>query len=157
MSVGPEDYRKALRRFASGITVVTVANGTELHGMTASSFAAVSLTPPLILVSLEKGSRTRSLVMNAREFGVNVLADHQEFVAKAFSLPGHKPFEEMKYRVGVNNAPLLDGAIAWLECRVQNTVDAGDHDIVIGEVLYCGANDGSPLVYFNRDYRSLLD
>ena len=156
MPVGPEDYRKALRRFASGITVVTVANGTELHGMTASSFAAVSLVPPLILVSLEKGSRTRSLVMEAKEFGVNILADHQESVARAFSLPGHKPFEETKHRAGVNEAPLLEGAIAWLECRVQNTVDAGDHDIIIGEVLHCDASEGSPLVYFNRDYRSLL-
>ena len=156
MSVGPEDYRKALRRFASGITVVTVANGAELHGMTASSFAAVSLVPPLILVSLEKGSHTRALVMEAKEFGVNVLADHQESVARAFSLPGQKPFEDIKYRVGTNNAPLLEGAIAWLECRVDNTVNAGDHDIIIGEVLHCDAQDGLPLVYFNRGYRSLL-
>ena len=156
MTVGPEDYRKALRRFASGITVVTVANGDELHGMTASSFAAVSLVPPLILVSLEKGSRTRTLVMDARHFGVNILADHQEALARSFSLPGQKPFENTKHRIGKNKLPLLEGAIAWLECRVFETVDAGDHDVVIGEVLRCEARDGSPLVYFNRDYRSLL-
>lgn len=156
MSVGPEDYRKALRRFASGITVVTVANGEELHGMTASSFAAVSLVPPLILVSLEKGSRTRELVLNAGHFGVNILADYQEDLARSFSLPGHKPFENTKHRIGENKFPLLEGAIAWLECRVYDTVDAGDHDVVIGEVVQCDAREGSPLVYFNRAYRSLL-
>lgn len=156
MSVGPEDYRKALRRFASGITVVTVANGEELHGMTASSFAAVSLVPPLILVSLEKGSRTRELVLNARHFGVNILADYQEDLARSFSQPGHKPFENTKHRIGKNKFPLLEGAIAWLECRVYDTVDSGDHDVVIGEVVQCDAREGSPLVYFNRDYRSLV-
>lgn len=156
MSVGPEDYRKALRRFASGITVVTVANGEELHGMTASSFASVSLVPPLILVSLEKGSRTREFVLDARYFGVNVLADHQEDLARSFSQPGHKPFENTKHRIGKHKFPLLEGAIAWLECQVYDTVDAGDHDVVIGEVVQCDAREGSPLVYFNRDYRSLL-
>ena len=156
MTVGPEDYRKALRRFASGITVVTVANGTELHGMTATSFAAVSLVPPMVLVSLEKGSHTRSLVLSLKEFGVSILADHQEDVARAFSQAGHKPFENTKYRLGSNGAPLLEGALAWLECSIHTTVDAGDHDVVIGEVLWCSEGDGWPLVYFNRDYRSLV-
>ena len=156
MTVGPEEYRTALRRFASGITVVTVANETELHGMTASSFAAVSLVPPMVLVSLEKGSHTRSLVLSSQEFAVNVLADHQEDVARAFSQAGHKPFENTKYKLAANGAPLLDGALAWLECDVHTTVDAGDHDVVIANVKSCDAREGSPLVYFNRDYRSLL-
>ena len=156
MTVGPEDYRRALRRFASGITVVTVANGSELHGMTASSFAAVSLIPPMVLVSLEKGSHTRSLVMNSKKFAVNVLADHQEDVARAFSLAGHKPFEELKYKPATNGAPLLDGALAWLECEVDTTVDAGDHDVVIANVIKCEEREGWPLVYFNQNYRSLI-
>jgi flavin reductase (DIM6/NTAB) family NADH-FMN oxidoreductase RutF len=157
MAVGPEDYRQALRRFASGITVVTVTNGSELHGMTASSFAAVSLTPPMVLVSLEKGSHTRSLVMSSRKFAVNVLADNQEEVARAFSLAGHKPFEDLKFKPGQNGAPLLEGALAWIECDIHTTVDAGDHDVVIANVDHCEARDGSPLVYFNRNYRSLLN
>lgn len=156
MAVGPEDYRQALRRFASGITVVTVARDDELHGMTASSFAAVSLQPPLILVSLEKGSRTRELVLEQGSFGVNVLADHQESLARAFSEAGDKPFDDTKHRLGSTGAPLLEGAIAWLECNISQSVDAGDHDVVIGEVLTCDAREGTPLVYFNRAYRSLL-
>lgn len=156
MPVGPEEYRQALRRFASGITVVTVVNGPELHGMTASSFAAVSLQPPLVLVSLEKGSRTRELILEVRSFAVNVLAENQEAVARGFSQSGHKPFEATKHHFGRTGAPLLDGALALLECRIERTIDAGDHDVVIAEVLATEARDGAPLVYFNRAYRSLL-
>ena len=155
MPVGPEEYRQALRRFASGLTVVTVANGAELHGMTASSFAAVSLQPPLVLVSLEKGSRTRELVLEVGSFGVNVLAEGQEAVARGFSRSGHKPFEETEHHFGRTGVPLLGGALAWLECHVDRTIDAGDHDVVIADVLATEAHNGRPLLYFNRGYRSL--
>ncbi|MEA2461397.1 MAG: hypothetical protein QOH90_1574, partial [Actinomycetota bacterium] len=74
MGVSPDEYRDAVRRFASGVTVVTVAMGDELHGMTASSFASVSLDPPLVLVSLDKTSRTRTMIATAGSFAVNVLA-----------------------------------------------------------------------------------
>lgn len=155
MPVGPEEYRQALRRFASGLTVITVTDGERLHGMTASAFAAVSLRPPLVLVSLEKGSRTRALVIEAGAFVVNVLAEDQEDVARAFSKAGHKPFESTRHRAGASGAAILDDALAWLDCNVRQTVDAGDHDIVIGEVVGSDARDGSPLVYFHQGYRSL--
>ena len=155
MPVGPEEYRQALRRFASGLTVITVADGDRFHGMTASSFAAVSLQPPLILVSLEKGSHTRELVLAAGNFAVNVLASDQEDIARGFSKAGHKPFEHTPHLAARNGGAILEGAIAWLECRVHKTIDAGDHDIVIGEVLDSEVHDGAPLVYFNRAYRHL--
>ncbi|MDQ4144724.1 MAG: flavin reductase family protein [Actinomycetota bacterium] len=155
MPVGPDDYRQALRRFASGLTVVTVSNGERLHGMTASSFAAVSLTPPLILVSLEKGSRTREIVLEVGSFGVNILSEEQVEVARGFSKAGHKPFESVPHRTGDSDVPILEGTLASLECRIHQAIDAGDHDIVVGEVVACSARDGSPLVYFNRSYRTL--
>ena len=156
MPVGPEEYRRALRRFASGVTVVTVANGSEFHGMTASSFAAVSLEPPMVLVSLEKGSRTRALVLEAKTFGVNVLAEDQREVAQGFSQPGHKPFETTAHHAGTTGVPLLDDALAAMECRIYRSIDAGDHDVVIAEVLTTDVRDGFPLVYFKQAYRSLL-
>jgi flavin reductase (DIM6/NTAB) family NADH-FMN oxidoreductase RutF len=156
MAVGPDEYRQALRKFASGITVVTVAEPGGFHGMTASSFAAVSLIPPQVLVCLEKTTRTRGLVLDARAFAVNLLADHQEGVARSFSQPGSKPFDELKYKIGQTGAPLLEGAIAWIECAIAQVLDAGDHDVVIGEVVSCERRDGHPLVYFDRAYRSLL-
>ena len=109
----------------------------------------------MVLVSLEKGSRTRQLVIDVRSFAVNVLAEGQEAVARGFSRAGRKPFEHTKHHLGRIGAPLLDDALAWLECRVDRNVDAGDHDVVIADVLASGARDGAPLVYFNRAYRSL--
>ncbi len=156
MSVGPDEYRQALRKFASGITVVTVKERDGYHGMTASSFAAVSLEPPQILVCLEKTTRTRGLVLDARSFAVNLLADHQQELARMFSQQGDKPFNELKYKMGQTGAPLLDGSIAWIECEIAQVLDAGDHDVVIGEVISCERREGHPLVYFDRAYRSLL-
>lgn len=155
MPVEPESFRRALRRFATGVTVVTVDHDGELHGMTASSFASVSLDPPLILVCLDKTSRTRALILEKGSFAVNVLADDQEGVSRSFSRRGTKPFDELEHRSGSMGDPLLEGAIAWIECRLDQMVGAGDHDIFIGEVFACGDRDGTPLLYYDQTYRSL--
>ncbi len=157
MIVDADSFRRALRRFASGVTVVTVSHDGELHGMTASSFASVSLEPPLILVCLDKSSRTRALILEKGTFAVNVLADDQEEVSRSFSKRGVKPFNELAHHPGLNDDPLLDGAIAWLECRLDQMVEAGDHDIFVGEVLASDDRAGAPLLYYDQTYRSLRD
>ena len=157
MPVDPENYRRALRRFASGVTVVTVDHEGELHGMTASSFASVSLEPPLILVCLDQTSRTRALILEKGTFAVNVLADDQEGISRSFSRRGTKPYDELPHHPGATGDPLLDGAISWLECRLAQMHPAGDHDIFVGEVLACGDRDGTPLLYYDQKYRSLRD
>ena len=157
MPVDPADFRAALRRFATGVTVVTVGHRGELHGMTASSFASVSLEPPLILVCLDQASHTRALILEKGTFGVNVLADHQEQVSRSFSRRGEKPFDVLGHHAGAHGDPLLDDAIAWIECRLDQMVEAGDHDIFVGEVLACEAREGSPLLYYDQAYRSLSD
>ena len=157
MAVSPDEFRLALKRFATGVTVVTVAGGSRAHGMTASSFASVSLEPPLVLVCLDKSSTTRSLILEHGTFAVNVLGGDQEHVSRRFAKRGTKPFEELTHSPGVNGDPLLDGAIAWIECEVHQIVEAGDHDIVIGKVIACDARPGAPLVYFEQEYRSLKD
>jgi flavin reductase (DIM6/NTAB) family NADH-FMN oxidoreductase RutF len=157
MVVSPEEYRDAVRRFASGVTVVTVAVEGELHGMTASSFASVSLDPPLVLVSLDKTSRTRTMIATAGSFAVNVLAAGQQDVARAFARTGDDKFDSLAHRIGPSGAPLLDGTIAWLECRTTEVIDGGDHDVFLAEVLATGGKDGDPLVYHDRGYRTLKD
>ena len=157
MAVNPEEFRLALKRFATGVTVVTVGGGSHPHGMTASAFASVSLEPPLVLVCLDKSSTTRSLILEHETFAVNVLSGDQEHVSRSFAKRGTKPFEELAHHPGANGDPLLDGAIAWIECEVHEIVEAGDHDIVIGKVIACDARGGSPLVYFDQEYRSLKD
>lgn len=153
--VTPDDFRNALRKFASGVTIVTVAAGDELHGMTASSFASVSLAPPLVLVCLDKTSHTRTLVAQTGAFAVNVLRSDQQEVSRAFSQRGLKPFATVSHRRGANGAPLLDDAIAVLECSTYRTFAAGDHDVVLGEVTATAVPGGEPLVYYDGAYRSL--
>lgn len=157
MPVEPESFRRALRRFATGVTVVTVDHDGELHGMTASSFASVSLEPPLILVCLDQTSHTRALILEKGSFVVNILGADQEQVSRSFSKPGIKPFDRLGHRAGEMGDPLLDGAIAWIECRLDQMVTAGDHDIFVGEVLACGDRDGAPLLYYDRSYGELTD
>ncbi len=157
MGVDADSYRRALRRFASGVTVVTVGYEGDLHGMTASSFASASLEPPLVLVCLDKASQTRALILEKGSFAVNVLADDQEHVSRSFSRRGTKPFHELGHRAGSRGDPLLDGAIATIECTLEQMVETGDHDIFVGEVIACEARDGTPLLYYDQSYRSLKD
>jgi flavin reductase (DIM6/NTAB) family NADH-FMN oxidoreductase RutF len=154
VGVGPSEYKDALRKFASGVALVTVSADGRVHGMTATSFASVSLDPPLVLVCLEKGSRTRAMLLSSKTFAVSLLGAGQEAVAHAFATVGHKSFDNVPHRLGHNGAPLIEGAIAWIECDVHSIVEGGDHDVVIAEVIACTATDGAPLLYYNRDYRS---
>ncbi|HEX2050559.1 MAG TPA: flavin reductase family protein [Actinomycetota bacterium] len=155
MAVAPDELKDALRKFASGVTVVTVSCDGELHGMTATAFASVSLDPPLVLVCLERSTHTHGYVTRAGSFVVNVLTSQQEDVARAFAVHGAKSFDGLGPRRGVGGAPLLDGALAWIECEVSEVVRAGDHDVVFGTVVACDARSGRPLLYFDRGYRSL--
>ena len=153
MALDPESFRTTLSRFASGITVVTVAADQTMHGMTASSFASVSLEPPRVLVCLDKSSRTRSLLSDT--FAINVLSADQEHISRAFAGTGEKPFDSLDHEIGKNGAPLLHGALAWIECATSSIVDGGDHDIIVGDVTDCSSGDGQPLIYFARAYRTL--
>jgi 3-hydroxy-9,10-secoandrosta-1,3,5(10)-triene-9,17-dione monooxygenase reductase component len=153
--VTSDEYKNALSKFATGITIITVDAGGELHGMTAAAFASVSLEPPLVLVCLEKSSRTQQLVRQTGKFAVNILSEEQDHISRKFSQRGPKPFDSLAYRTGSNGSPLIEGAIGFLECTVERVVGAGDHDVVIGLVDACETNEGNPLLYFNRDYRSL--
>lgn len=153
MTVDPEGFRDALSRFASGVTVVTVAADATMHGMTASSFASVSLDPPRVLVCLDKSSRTRALL--ADTFAINVLSAEQEEVSRAFAHAGEKPFSSLPHEIGASGAPLIHGALAWIECATSSIVDGGDHDIIVGDVTGCASGEGHPLIYYDRTYRTL--
>lgn len=155
MNLDPAEFKAVLGRFASGVTVVTVASEGTLHGMTASSFASVSLDPPRVLVCLSKSSRTRALL--ADTFAVNVLSADQESISRAFAHTGDKPFDTLDHEIGVSGAPLIRGALAWIECATSSIVDGGDHDIIVGDVTGCTAAEGQPLVYYARSYRTLGD
>ena len=158
MGVDTEAFRETLKRFASGVTIVTVRTGQHLHGMTASSFASVSMDPPLVLVSLSRASRTHSLVTSKGSFAVNILSADQENLAQTFAQQGMKPFDALRHHPGeIDGHPLLDEAIGYLECRVARIIEGGDHDILLGEVFACDSREGTPLLYYDRTYRALKD
>jgi flavin reductase (DIM6/NTAB) family NADH-FMN oxidoreductase RutF len=149
-------FRAALSRFASGVTVVTTrdANGVD-HGMTATSFASVSLEPPLILVCVDHTATMANAIMVAEYFAVHILAEGQAGVSSAFARrEATDKFVGRTLSRGSGSIPLLHDALAQLECRVHARHPAGDHTVVIGEVIGCtlGEESEAPLLYFRSTY-----
>ncbi len=157
MTIEPQQFRSVLARFASGVTVITAFDGTTLHGATASAFCSLSLTPPLILVCLDKASNTRTLIDGCGVFGVNILADVQRWHSDLFAKKTVTEVElaRVTHRQSQHGMPILDDCVAYLECRVQAKYPGGDHEIYVGEVLDGGLRPGRPLIYYEGKYRRL--
>ena len=154
-----ENLKVVMRRFPQGVTVVTMQSEDHQLGITVASFTSISLTPPLILVSIAKGSFYHDTIVNAKSFAVNILASDQGDVSERFAgkVPqGEDRFHNVKFQTGLNGAPLIQGALSWIECRNRRTIEAGDHTIVLGEVTTCKAmKEATPLLYFNRQYATI--
>jgi flavin reductase (DIM6/NTAB) family NADH-FMN oxidoreductase RutF len=157
MALSGDEFRAALARWASGVAVVTAAAGDRIHGMTVSAFASVSLAPPLVLVCADKSSITLEVVEAGGVFAVNVLAAGQEALSDRFASKKdeHRRFEGVRWRRGATGAPLLEGTVAALDCRVVAAHDAGDHVIYVGEVEAAEVRAGAPLVYHAGAYCGL--
>ncbi len=159
MPLDPAEFRAALSRFASGVTVITTrdASGRDL-GMTATSFASVSLEPTLILVSIDHTATMAGPLEAAEYFAVHILSAAQEAVSRVFALREYgDKFEGHAVARGSGSVPLLHGALARLECRVHARYPAGDHTIIVGEVLSTTlGEDAEPLLYYRGFYRHLL-
>jgi flavin reductase (DIM6/NTAB) family NADH-FMN oxidoreductase RutF len=151
-------FREALAHFATGVTVVTArvhgADGDRLVGFTATSFASVSLAPPLILVCVNHTASAYDGFVRADIFGVSVLAEHQYALAEQFARKGIDRFADVKL-VAASEAPLLEGAIAQLECRTHSRHEVGDHTVVFGEVLSARTSPARPLLHFARHFATL--
>ncbi len=146
-------FRAALARFASGVTILTMRDedGTD-HGMTATAFTSVSLDPPLILVCVDRTASMFEPLQQAQRFAVNILADSQVQVSRAFAAKDIDRFKGFIFERGIGDVPILVGAHAHLECRVHARHEAGDHTIIVGEVEACATGEGSPLVYYRGTY-----
>lgn len=155
MPIDPIQFRNTLAQWASGVTVITVAHEGLSYGMTASSFSSVSLLPPLILVCIAKSAYTHQILLQAEGFGVSILSTTQADLGRRFSEKHGEyvdRFADLEVAYGESGAPLLRNAMAWLDCRTAQTIDAGDHTIVLGEVLASEVGSGEPLLYFNRKW-----
>jgi flavin reductase (DIM6/NTAB) family NADH-FMN oxidoreductase RutF len=155
-TVDRNQFCRACGRFATGITIVTsLGPEGEPHGMTANSFTSVSLAPPLVLVCVDHGCKVLGHFRRGEYFGINVLKEGQQELSAHFARGGHDRFNGVKWHGGETGVPLLPDALAAMECALTKTVDAGDHTILIGEVLHVKIREGRPLVYFSSTYRKL--
>lgn len=156
MPVSKDEFRSAMSRFASSVTVVTTkTEDNELSGITVSAFSSVSLDPPLILVCIDKRASFHDVLEKGRYFAVNILAEDQELVSRRFASKEPDRFTGLAYKEGVTGMPLLDGALASIECRVVHSYAGGDHTIVVGEVESAAVAEGKPLAYFRGGYAQL--
>ena len=158
--VTPDEFRAALGRFASGVTVITVETPTgEVHGMTASAFCSVSLRPPLVLVCIDHLAETYLHIRERRQFGVSVLKEEQEALSEFFADPERN--HDAAYRLGVqyrpmqSGTPVLKNALANLDCSVVHDYEGGDHTIFVGEVREVSVARGRTAAVFSRKVSNL--
>ena len=147
-------FRNVMAHFATGVTVVT-SRGPDGRpcGITANSVASVSLAPPLVLVCVDRRAASHACIVEGGAFAVSILGRRHEGLARRFSMQDRSArFEELDCDVETTGSLVLKDALAWLDCRVQDVHRAGDHSIVVGEVVACDARDGDPLVFFLGEY-----
>lgn len=153
--IDPRDLRKALGAFMTGVTVVTTLDGDGApRGLTANSFTSVSLDPPLVLFCIAKTAATCPVFTAAAQFAVNILTEDQREVSSTFASRVEDRFATGDWRPGETGSPVLAGAAAWLDCRMHDQVDAGDHLILIGRVVAYEYSSANPLGYFRGNYIS---
>ncbi|MDA3646998.1 flavin reductase family protein [Saccharopolyspora indica] len=151
---GQAGLREVMARFATGVTVLT-APGERGHGMTANAFTSVSLEPPLVLCCVSRAARMHEAIVSANSFAVSILGSGQEATARYFAdwrrPRGQAQFEQVDCTPGPRTgAPLLDGALAWLECALTEVHAGGDHSIFVGEVLHAGRGAAGEALLFNN-------
>lgn len=157
MSLNSREFRDALGHFATGVAVISAftPDGNTM-GLTVNSFASVSLDPPLILWSLDKGSDRFGALMQVERFAVNILGQGEQELSRRLSRKGQSALQPEEFRTGAHGVPLLHHAAATFECNVHEKIEAGDHVIFIGRVLASSHNSHeTPLLYYRGAYRAL--
>ncbi|HEX8996243.1 MAG TPA: flavin reductase family protein [Ktedonobacterales bacterium] len=158
MTISDAEFKSVLGRFPTGVTVVTTCDGERPAGVTVNAFASVSLDPPLVMVSIDKRSHLHDLIAQTGFFAANILAAHQEDISRRFAgqtADRNERFRQIPFHEGVTGAPLLDDAIAHVECRVAAIYPGGDHSLILGKVEGLGARTGDPLIYYRARYGAL--
>lgn len=160
MSTNQQAFRGAMRLFATGVTVITVDDRGEVHGMTANAFTSVSLDPMLVLVCVDRKAKTHAHLHTRQRFGINILSEQQRLLSEHYADEERegKSAEQLtgaKFDRTQHGTPVLQAALAYLECRLMSEQDAGDHTIFIAEVEDVVIGGGKPLLYFQSGYWSI--
>jgi flavin reductase (DIM6/NTAB) family NADH-FMN oxidoreductase RutF len=144
-----------MRRFPTGVTIVTTLADGVPYGFTANAFTSVSADPPMVLICVNREASAHPMISRASIFCVNILAAGQAEIAKLFADHGRRTdrFEGLSTRRAATGAPVIDGCLAYVDCRLAEEHTAGTHTLFLGEVLDTGSIDGRPLGYLNGAYR----
>ena len=154
--IAPDDFRRVLGHFATGVTIVTTTDADgRPTGLTASAFTSVSLDPPLILICVAHKSQSYPALLERNRFAVNFLSTEQEEASRRFATSKLDKFDGVAYRMGELGLPLLTESLAHVECMTVGKHVEGDHTVFIGRVESCGTTDGEPLLYFRGKYGRL--
>lgn len=157
--VSADDFKTVMRRWASTVTIITTRADDMVYGLTATAFSSLTVEPPEIFISINKKTRTHPLIEKSGIFCVNFLTPEMKHISDRFAgrHPDEERFKDVRYRREVTGAPVLDDALAYLDCTVVRSLDAGDHTIFIGLVELAGVQDpeATPLMYFSGQYRHL--
>ncbi|MDI1240293.1 MAG: flavin reductase family protein [bacterium] len=156
MPISSADFRSALSRFASGVTVVTTKDATERpFGITVSAFCSVSLDPPLVLICIEKSAGSHHAFEQSGRFTVNILSSNETGVSEHFASLIEDKFAGIDHAVDEHGVPILQGSLATLQCKLFKSLDGGDHSIFLGEVEHVIVRDAEPLIYYKGGYRNI--
>lgn len=147
-------FREVLGHFATGVTVVTATEEGTPVGFTCQSFASLSLDPPMVVLAPAKSSTSWPRIAAAGAFCVNVLSDRQEALCRSFAVSGGDKFAGVAWHLGTAGTPVLEGSLAFIECRLEAIYEAGDHELVVGRVLDLGVSHGAPLVFYRGGFGS---
>jgi flavin reductase (DIM6/NTAB) family NADH-FMN oxidoreductase RutF len=158
MAIDKDEFRRVLSHFAPRVTEVTTLDRERRpHGLTATANSSVSLDPPLVLVCVDKNAETYPQFEPAGIFAVNFLSLEQRDISQRFAKHGGDKFNGIAWRHSELGAPLLEGTIGHVECRIRHWYDAGDHTIMVGEIESAAACEGEPLLHFRHAYRRVAD
>lgn len=155
MSIDQARFRQVMGHFTTGVTVVTMAVGEHIDGITVNSFCSLSLSPPLVLICIGKENDSHGFLQQAEMYAVNILSVDQEEVSRRFAMREGEKFPRGSFVLSTWGLPLINGTLAHLECRVVNQLPGGDHTIFVGEVMEAQVREGRPLVYFRSGYQRL--
>ena len=157
MAIDPRELRNVMGHFATGVTVITTKDmAGKPFGLTANAFSSLSLDPPLVLICVDKKVDCYACFDQSRVFVVNILSEGQDQLSTRFATKGIEKFEGVAVRQGNLGVPLLEGAVAHIECTLTSAYEGGDHTIYVGEIQSVAASGDRPLLFFKGKYSRLL-
>jgi len=156
LAIDSKAQRRILGRFATGVTVASTKVGEETWGMTANAVTSLSLDPPLVILCIQRDVHSYAKFKAGGCFALSILSVEQREISDRFAFKGPKDFSGLDTLTAITGAPILKGAIGWVDCRVHDILPGGDHDIFVGEIVAGDASDsGQPLLFFGGKYTQL--